>query len=275
MVAWWCAGVRHGWWVDNRALEGACVRWSRGRGPDVDDAASVDAADGRPGRRMHGPAHPGVRRRGRRGRPALRTRTTVRWVPRACSSTGWRLGSPRRCRLAVDPGLGRGGRGGGRVLEVASDPGFEQRVAAAWYVVDGTTDHCLTVDATELDAGTTYYYRFSALGRTSPVGRTAPRRRRCGCAGACVHAPTMDTATFMRIDTRRIVQTSTPFSISGTTSTSASVGHGRTYGLFQELDPLNETVSLDDYRRRYALYRRDEHLQAPPSEPIHPCVGRS
>ena len=35
----------------------------------------------------------------------------------------------------------------------------------------------------------------------------------------------------------------------------ASAGHGRTYGLFRELDPLNETVSLDDYRRRYALHR--------------------
>ena len=57
-------------------------------------------------------------------------------------------------------------------LEVATDLAFNHRVIASTFTTDETTDYTLKVDVGELTAGTSYYYRFFALGVQSPVGRT-------------------------------------------------------------------------------------------------------
>ncbi|MGB1016441.1 MAG: PhoD-like phosphatase N-terminal domain-containing protein, partial [Nannocystaceae bacterium] len=51
--------------------------------------------------------------------------------------------------------------------EIARDPEFLDRVAAAYVTTDSSRDYTVKIDPGELDAGTTYYYRFQSLGRMS------------------------------------------------------------------------------------------------------------
>jgi PhoD-like phosphatase, N-terminal domain len=57
-------------------------------------------------------------------------------------------------------------------FEVALDSAFEQRVAADWVMSDTARDNTIKIDITDLEPETTYYYRFFAQGRVSPIGRT-------------------------------------------------------------------------------------------------------
>jgi alkaline phosphatase D len=150
-------------------------------------------------------------------------------------------------------------------MEVARDPAFTDRIAAAWFVTDAGRDHTLTVDATELAAGTTHYYRFCALGRVSAIGRTKTaggpgtthvRLAACACANygyGYLHAYRFIA---QRPDLDAVLH------LGDYIYEYASAGEGRTYGTIRELDPPHEITTLSDYRRRYAHYRRDPDLQA-------------
>jgi alkaline phosphatase D len=83
--------------------------------------------------------------------------------------------TPRRVVLwtRVDPTLDR--RDGVPVgVEVARDPEFTPSGVVAWHTVSATAehDHAVQLDVEGLEPGTTYFYRFTARGRTSPIGRT-------------------------------------------------------------------------------------------------------
>lgn len=150
--------------------------------------------------------------------------------------------------------------------EMASDPEFRSRVAAGWEGTDPSLDYTVKVDAVGLKAGQTYYYRFHALGVTSPVGRTK-------------------TAARGKIDRLRL----------GVVSCSNyTLGYFHAYRRLAERDDLDlivhlgdyiyeygggtdrphvpdhEIVTLDDYRQRHAQYRSDPYLQAAHTQ--HPWV---
>jgi phosphodiesterase/alkaline phosphatase D-like protein len=55
---------------------------------------------------------------------------------------------------------------------VATDEGLSDVVASGEVEVDADVDYTVRIDVTGLAAGTTYWYRFSARGASSPVGRT-------------------------------------------------------------------------------------------------------
>ena len=65
-------------------------------------------------------------------------------------------------------------------ISLAAD--FSWRVAYGTLSTDSTRDYTAKVDVTGLEAGTTYYYRFFALGRESVTGRT-----RTAPSGQCDH----------------------------------------------------------------------------------------
>ncbi|MBV1862329.1 MAG: alkaline phosphatase D family protein [Nannocystaceae bacterium] len=145
-------------------------------------------------------------------------------------------------------------------FEVALDPEFEMRVAADYIGSVPDRDQTIKLDVEGLNPGTTYYYRFFSLGRESSIGRTrtAPQgavdRLRvavCSCASLAhgyFHAY------------RRVAERADLDVVIHLGDYIYEYGTGE-YGELREYEPSTEIVSLDDYRTRYAQYRRESDLQ--------------
>lgn len=149
-------------------------------------------------------------------------------------------------------------------VEVSETATFDRRVAVDTFTVNADTDYTLTLDQTDLESGKTYYYRFSALGRTSPVGRartlsagTVDRLRVAVCS--CSNYGFGYFHGYRHIAQRSDLDFWVH--LGDYIYEHASVGEGFFYGGFRPLDPPNECLSLEDYRRRYAWYRGDADLQ--------------
>jgi alkaline phosphatase D len=142
--------------------------------------------------------------------------------------------------------------------EMARDMDFQDRVAAGWEGTDSSLDYTVKVDAQFLDAGTTYYYRFQALGRISPVGRTrtAPtgsqERMRLGVV-ACSYYSIGYFHAYRSLAEREDLDVVLHL---GDYIYEYASGGDRAH------IPDHEIVTLDDYRQRYAQYRTDPDLQA-------------
>ncbi|MEO1273094.1 MAG: alkaline phosphatase D family protein, partial [Myxococcota bacterium] len=143
--------------------------------------------------------------------------------------------------------------------EVALQPDITQRVAAGVFSTNAARDYTVKVDPTGLPPGTTLYYRFQALGRMSPIGRTRT-------------AATPDTA----LDRFRLAVVSCSNYTSGYFHGYRQIGQRADLDLvihlgdyiyeygssnFRPSDPPNEITTLEDYRLRYAQYRSDPDLQ--------------
>jgi alkaline phosphatase D len=142
--------------------------------------------------------------------------------------------------------------------EVARDDAFADRVGAGWTTTDAERDFTVKLDATRLAAASTYFYRFRALGRSSPIGRTrtAPigpvDRLRFGVV-SCQRYPDGYFHAYRRLAQRPEID---------------AILHLGDYiyedgfpGRVRAHEPAREILSLDDYRRRYAQYRSDPDLQ--------------
>ena len=55
---------------------------------------------------------------------------------------------------------------------VSTDPTLRKVVSSGSFTTDAGVDFTVNVDATGLQPGTTYYFRFLAQGGSSPIGRT-------------------------------------------------------------------------------------------------------
>lgn len=155
--------------------------------------------------------------------------------------------------------------------EMSLDPAFEQRVQVGTYQTDGDVDFTVKVDVEELAPGTTYYYRFAALGRWSPVGRTrtAPEgdvsRMRFGMMSCSSYAHGYYHAY------RRLAERTDLDCCLHLGDYIYEYGDGQ-YGSVRTYDPPYEIVSLDDYRRRYRHHRKDLDLQAVHQQHPFICV---
>jgi alkaline phosphatase D len=146
-------------------------------------------------------------------------------------------------------------------FELALDPEFEMRVAADWIpATDASRDFTVKIDVDALAPATTYYYRFHALGRVSPIGRTrtAPsgaveqlRFALCTCASWAHGHFHVYAEIGARADLDAVLHL-------GDYIYEFADGE---YGDLRPLDPPTELLTLDDYRRRYRLYRSDPGLQ--------------
>jgi alkaline phosphatase D len=144
--------------------------------------------------------------------------------------------------------------------ELASDPAFADVVANGTFNTDAARDFTVKVEATGLTPATTYYYRFTVGAMTSPIGRTktapmgANSRLRfafCSCSNyqfGFFHA-------YRRISERADLDAVIHL---GDYIYEFQSGY---YGSARPSDPPTEIYSLDDYRRRYAHYRKDHDLQ--------------
>ena len=146
----------------------------------------------------------------------------------------------------------------GRV-QVYADETLNRSVGAMEFTADATRDFTVKLDFTGLAAGTTYFYRFEALGDVSPLGRTrtAPQggagRLRFGVASCSSYAHGFFNGykfLAQRADIDAILHLGDYIYEYGT----------GVYGDVRPYEPNHEMVTLPDYRTRHAYYKREPDL---------------
>jgi alkaline phosphatase D len=146
--------------------------------------------------------------------------------------------------------------------EVALDPDFVDRVDAGTTMTGAAVDFTAKLDVRGLVWGRDYYYRFSAQGRTSMVGRA-----RCAPKGGEAKALRFAVTSCASYGHgyfhayRRIAEREDLDAVLHLGDYIYEYGTGE-YGSVREYEPAHEIVTLADYRMRFAQYRRDPDLQA-------------
>lgn len=144
---------------------------------------------------------------------------------------------------------------------VATDPGLRQVVLRGATTTSAARDFTVKIDAAGLRPATTYYYRFSAGGASSPIGRTrtlpvgAVDRLRIAVVSCSNHAYGYFNA-YARIAERADLDL-----VLHLGDYIYEYGAGQ-YGSLRTPEPPTEMVTLADYRARHAQYKRDADSQA-------------
>ncbi|WP_084655278.1 alkaline phosphatase D family protein [Nocardia altamirensis] len=165
---------------------------------------------------------------------------------------------------AATPGSGVGESASVR-WEVARDEAFSSVAASGNVSAGAASDHTVKVDVSGLAPGTVYFYRFTALGQTSLVGRTrtapaisdSPDRLRFGV----VSCSNWEAGYFgayrhlaARTDLDAVVHLGDYIYEYGRGK------YGGRNGTVRPHDPANEIITLADYRIRHAQYKTDPDL---------------
>lgn len=147
---------------------------------------------------------------------------------------------------------------------VATDMRLEQVVARGVVTTDGRVDYTVKVDVTGLEPGATYFYRFSALGDDSPLGRTRTARqgaidRLRFALASCSNYPygffNAYAAIARRADLDAVLHLGDYLYEYGEGEYGTGAAIGRTP------QPTTEILTLADYRTRHAQYKTDPDLQ--------------
>ena len=143
--------------------------------------------------------------------------------------------------------------------EVADDADFTRRRAAGRFTTSAERDFTVKLDIGGFRPRKRYFYRFSALGRTSRTGqfRTAPVGDVSMLRFAVVSCSSYAHGYYHTF--RQLADRSDLDAILFLGDYIYEYGDGE-YGNVRELDPPNECITLSDYRRRYAHHRRDTNL---------------
>ncbi len=148
--------------------------------------------------------------------------------------------------------------------EISADEAFSEIAASGTYTTGPQRDFTVKVDATGLEAGTRYFYRFQALGQYSPVGQTRTARAgevdqlrfavvSCSNYEAGYFNALADIAT--REDLDAVLHL-------GDYIYEYGPGYYGDTSLQRKHLPPHEIITLEDYRTRYAQYRLDPDFQA-------------
>lgn len=153
---------------------------------------------------------------------------------------------------------------------IATDPELKNIVASGRALATSESDFTVKVDPKLPQPNTTYYYAFEALGYTSPIGRTRT------IPNADLPASEVDRVRLAVVscsnygygyfngyaDIAKQADISAVLHL-GDYIYEYPEGFYRDQSLMEErpIDPKNEIISLEDYRRRYACYRTDIDLQ--------------
>jgi alkaline phosphatase D len=146
---------------------------------------------------------------------------------------------------------------------VAKDPGFRQIVAKGVTASDESVDFTVKIDADGLKAGTSYYYRFRALGHDSPIGRARtagknPSRARLAVV-SCSNYPYGYFNAYAAVAARPDLDAVLHLGDYLYEYANGEYGDGTALG--RAPSPDHEIVTLADYRARHAQYKTDPDLQ--------------
>lgn len=151
--------------------------------------------------------------------------------------------------------------------EIATDDQFKQNLKTGTVETTKTDDFTVKVDATGLQAGTTYYYRFRFGSKVSPVGQTktlpVTTNKVSFAVCSCSNYPAGYFYVYREIAKQNVdvvIHLGDYIYEYGADgyATEDAAKLGRTL----PSDNNKEIIKLDDYRKRYALYRQDKDLQA-------------
>ncbi len=158
--------------------------------------------------------------------------------------------------------------------EIASDADFKTVINSGTVQATETSGFTAKVDATKLVAGASYFYRFKdAMGTMSTVGSTRMPASNAASVKFAVFSCTLYSNGFFNVydaaaksDAQYAVHLGdyiyeygaepTKFGNTDALNNTTAVSLGRV------VSPVNDIVSLSDYRTRHALYKSDKNLQA-------------
>jgi alkaline phosphatase D len=167
----------------------------------------------------------------------------------------------------------------GVIIWTKATPPYHQSVNVIWKVsdradmsntlfdgqqfTDSLTNYTTKIDVRGLNAGTTYYYQFEALGKKSMIGRTKtlPKNDANSVVLAVASCSNVEWGYFSAYKNLAEKNVDAVIHLGDYiyeygTSTYGDTTIGRIN------DPLHEIISLEDYRTRYSQYRLDKDLQA-------------
>ena len=162
------------------------------------------------------------------------------------------------------------------VWEIASDEAFKQLVNTGKVQTNAAQDFTVKVDADRLQAGTKYYYRFRFGNTVSAVGQTKTLSQRSDQVKFAVCSCSNYPAGYFHVYKEMAQESNLDVIIhlgdyiyeygQGGYATDEAKQLGRTFAA----DNDKEIIKLDDYRKRYALYRTDADLQV--AHQRHPFI---
>ncbi|WP_320772716.1 alkaline phosphatase D family protein [Streptomyces sp. CRN 30] len=183
-------------------------------------------------------------------------------------------------RLAPQPYQADGGLPAERITvrwEVAHDERFRRVVGRGTATAHPEFHHTVHVEVPGLDAGRAYFYRFRTGRWTSDTGRTrtapAPGSRALALTFAAVSCQAYHDGYWTAYRHLAQEDVDVVFHLGDYLYEYAvnAVGGARNYKNHALPDHFNhETVTLEDYRLRYALYKTDPDLRA--AHAAHPFV---
>lgn len=151
--------------------------------------------------------------------------------------------------------------------EIATDDQFKNIVQSNQVETTAAADYTVKIDAQQLQANTPYYYRFKYNSTYSPVGRTKTLPTQANSVKFAVCSCSNYPAGYFYVF-REMAQQDVDVVLhlgdyiyeygQGGYAFGDAVKLGRTLAN----DNSSEIIKLDDYRKRYALYRQDKDLQA-------------
>jgi len=162
--------------------------------------------------------------------------------------------------------------------ELSADNAFNELVRSGSATAEASRDYTVKIDARELDPGRTYYFRFRSATEDSAVGRakTLPAAGVASVRLAVLSCANYPAGYFHAYREASRIEDLDAFVHLGDYiyeygangyATERAEALGRLYAD----DNAGELYTLADYRRRYALYRRDADLQA--MHAAAPCIA--
>ncbi|ENV72980.1 hypothetical protein F946_02466 [Acinetobacter johnsonii ANC 3681] len=159
--------------------------------------------------------------------------------------------------------------------EVAKDAGFKHITATGKVLTTAAQDFTVKVDVTGLAAGQVYFYRFKSASKYSITGQTKTLATQVQSVQFAVCSCSNYPAGYFHVykemakqDVDVVIHLGDyiyEYGMGGY-ATEEAVAMGRTLAD----DNNTEIIRLDDYRKRYALYRLDPDLQA--AHQRHPFI---